>query len=720
MENLQRLILKVGQRLNFLKERQSMRQALMTFALVILAPGTATAQDTQRTLDESLHHLRIAGPREWSEFPEQPEAASLDLKFSAKPNPGEWTLRLRQQDVKQTWNVLLNGKPLGQLVRDENEMITYFAVPKGALALGENHLTIEERETTPDDIRVGEIVLESRPRAAVLSQTILRVEVRDADTGEPLPARITITDARGALQTTGAVSNDHLAVRPGIVYTATGDAKIGLPPGKYKIYAGRGFEYSLAEADVSLKPGGELKQRLTIRREVPTPGYVACDTHIHTLTHSGHGDASVQERMITLAAEGIELPIATDHNVQIDHEPFAREMNVRKYFTPVIGNEVTTPVGHFNIFPVLPGVKPPAYRLKNWNLILNGIYKTPGVKVAILNHARDLHSGVRPFGPKRFNAVVGENLDGWPMQFNAMEVVNSGATQTDPLQLFSDWMTLLNRGYKITPIGSSDSHDVARHFVGQGRTYIRANDEDVSWINADEAVNNLIQGRVMVSYGLLAEIEVDGKYGSGELAPVPKEAVKVGVRVLGPSWVTATRVTLFANGEPIRKAPIPPDSLRDLPAGVCWQGEWTLARPKHDVHLVAIATGPGIDKPYWKTAKPYQPKSPDWDAKVIGCSGAVWLDADRDGRKMSAYDYAKDVFAKSQGDLPTLLELLAEYDGVVAAQAANIYQASGRSLLNPEVQKRVNQADAAVKQGFLKYIAAWRESQIARSSLQAE
>ena len=53
---------------------------------------------------------------------------------------------------------------------------------------------------------------------------------------------------------------------------------------------------------------------LAIRREVATPGLVACDTHVHTLTNSGHGDATIAERVVTLAGEGIELPIATDHN----------------------------------------------------------------------------------------------------------------------------------------------------------------------------------------------------------------------------------------------------------------------------------------------------------------------------------------------------------------------------------------------------------------------
>ncbi len=110
--------------------------------------------------------------------------------------------------------------------------------------------------------------------------------------------------------------------------TSTGSARIGVPAGRYTIYAGRGFEYSLDSTEVTLAAGETLRRRLSIRREVPTECYVACDTHVHTLTHSGHGDASVQERMITLAAEGIELPIATDHNVHIDHRLFDWEPRI--------------------------------------------------------------------------------------------------------------------------------------------------------------------------------------------------------------------------------------------------------------------------------------------------------------------------------------------------------------------------------------------------------
>jgi hypothetical protein len=624
-------------------------------AIALLLPAwSVAAEPAPRMLDEHLHHLRINGPREWAEFAETPEAAHLEIKFAAARNSAEQTLQVRQQDVKQAWNVSLNRKRIGQLVRDENDTVVYFVVPAGGLTDGENVLRIEQATAArpePDDIRAGQIALDGRVLRQVLEECTAAIEVIDADTKEHVPCRLTIVDASGALQTVGAASNDRLAVRPGVVYTANGRARFGLPAGRYTVYAGRGFEYSLDQTTFMVAAGETIQKKLSIRREVPTPGYVACDTHTHTLTHSGHGDASVEERMITLAGEGIELPIATDHNVQIDHEPYARKMNVRGYLTPVIGNEVTTAIGHFNVFPVRADARAPDHKLKTWQAILDDIYRTPDVKVAILNHARDVHAGTRPFGPALFNAAVGENLDGWAMRFNAMEVVNSGATQTDPLRLFHDWMALLNRGRQVTPVGSSDSHDVARYIVGQGRTYIRCDDRDASRIDVEATVDSFVQGRVMVSYGLLAELTVGGKYGPGELAATPDDDVQAAVRVLGPHWVEADRVQLFANGRLIREEAIDAKALRDLPGGVKWNGTWTLPRPKHDVHLVAIATGPGIKGLFWPAAKPYQPTSPQWEPRTIGCSGAVWLDADGDGRRTAAYDYAQRLFAASGGDL---------------------------------------------------------------------
>jgi hypothetical protein len=348
--------------------------------------------------------------------------------------------------------------------------------------------------------------------------------------------------------------------------------------------------------------------------------------------------------------------------------------------------------------------------MTDWRLILNSIYRTDDVKVAILNHARDLHAGIRPFGPKLHNSVVGENIEGWPITFNAIEVVNSSATQTDVLQLFHDWMGLLNRGYLITPVGSSDSHDVGRHFVGQGRTYIRSQDGDPANIDIDMAVDNFLQGHVMVSYGLLTELTVAGKYKSGELAPTPDEMIKVSIRVLGPHWIKATKLNLYANGQLIREQDLLADTTDILPLGVKWAGTWALPKPNHDVHLVAIAIGPGIDGLYWKTAKPYQPTSPEWEANVVGCSGAIWLDVDADGRRTSAYQYAKRVVERSGGDLSMLLELLADYDEAVASQAAYLYQKSGYSLQSTLAQIKLKSATEKTQKGVRRFLEGWKEN----------
>ena len=239
------------------------------FCLAWLPGGFVCAAEL--VLVERLHHLRIDGPREWSEFAETPSADHLEVKFEARPNESPQTLRIRQQDVKQTWRVLLNGKQLGRLRVDENDTVIYFAVPPATLVDGENVLRIEQeaRRQTPDDVRVGEIVLDSRTMNEVLAEATVEVEVRDAKTGQTIPSRLTVLNDDGALQTPAAESNDHLAVRPGIVYTSTGRAKFGLPAGDYTIYAGRGFEYSLAEQTIRVAAGQSERIALAIRREVP-------------------------------------------------------------------------------------------------------------------------------------------------------------------------------------------------------------------------------------------------------------------------------------------------------------------------------------------------------------------------------------------------------------------------------------------------------------------
>ncbi|MBX3442346.1 MAG: CehA/McbA family metallohydrolase [Planctomyces sp.] len=692
-----------------------MHRLIVGLVLIASVPRlSADERPTRREIEPRVRHLRIDGPREWSSFPEQPEAASIDIEFDAAPNSGPVTLLVRQEDVKERWTATLNEQPLGDLVRDENPQIVAFDVPENVLRES-NRLRIEQRPGgPPDDVRIGEIALVDAPQDVALEAGRVDVRVVDAATGAPIPCRLTILRDDGVLPTVAIAPERRLAIRAGTIYTLDGQASFGLPEGTYTVYAGRGFEYSLASARATI-PGDDVKSlALEIRRETPMPGYVACDPHIHTLTHSGHGDATAEERIVTIAGEGLELAVATDHNVAIDYGPLALLLGARGHFTPVIGDEVTTRIGHFNAFPMFPGQRLPDHERGSWEDILNDIHTTPGVRIAILNHARDLHSDVRPFGPARFNSVVGEQQDGWAMRFNAMEILNSSATQSDPLQLTRDWMALLNRGRRVTPVGSSDSHDVLRHFVGQGRTYIRVDDSRPGRIDVDAAMKSFEAGRVLVSYGLIAELVLDGAHHAGDIAPAAGDTVDVEVRVLGPHWTSATLLRVYANGLLIRETPIDGGTREGLAEGVIAIDRWTLARPAHDVHLVAVATGPGIDESWWRTAKPYQPVSPDWEPMVLGVSGAVWLDVDGDGSGTPAHTYAGRLVEDCGEDLGRLAEALAGYDAAVAAQAALQWERRIGPLQSPAARAVWQAGAESVREGFEAYLAAQRETEIAR------
>jgi hypothetical protein len=681
-------------------------------ALVLTATIVSAAAADSRVIDPALHHLRFGPNREWADFPQSAEGPSRSVRFKSDRNAAEWSLRLRHQDVRQTWRLLLNGKELGRLRPDENDMVVYFPVPAGAVVAGDNTLMIVQDGKTADDVRIGEIILDNRPVSQALSEATVEVSVADADSpgkATLLPSRITILNAQGALMSVGAISGDHLAVRPGVIYTGNGRARFGLPAGDYTIYAGRGFAYGLDSVRIQVRPGDVLEKQLAIRREVVTPGWISCDTHVHTLTYSGHGDASVLEQVIAIAGEGIELPVATEHNRQVDYRAAAVTQGVRKYFTPVVGNEVTTTVGHVNAFPLRADGPIPDFKLKDWDLLFASI-NDAGAKIAVLNHPRDLHAGFRPFDPARFVAISGERLDGMALRANAVEVVNSGALQTDVMRAFRDWFGLLNRGVFLTPVGASDSHDVSRYMVGQARTYIRCANTAPGDIDVNAAVDSLLKGRVMVSCGLLAEITVNGKYGPGDLVP-PSDEVKVAVRVLGPSWVQADKVELYANGYKVREAKI----AGAQGPGVKWAGEWTLPRFRHDVHLVAIATGPGVTGLYWPIAKPYQATSPIVERRVIGASGAVWIDSDGDAKRTTAQGYAKRLADAAGADDALLIRSLKDYDEAVAVQAASLLQARGVSVAAQAVRTKAAAAGAQVARGFAAFAEAWRESQIAKA-----
>ena len=278
---------------------------------IVMSPVVGGGTESVTILGEEPVYV-YSGPEsedvEWSEFSSEKFSKEFERKFSGG-GEGSYLLEIHQRDVKQDWRVFINDAEVGKLVRDENPMVIYLPVDGDVVGEGENRLRIVSSGTPRDDISIRKIVLYAGAIGDVVGKGTVRVSV--SAEGKSIPCRITVLNESGEMQTVGAASNGTLAVRPGTVYTSTGRAEFGLPAGRYTVFAGRGFEYSLDSKDVELSGGDQAEVSLSLRREVSTPGYVACDTHVHTLTDSGHGDCMLNERMITIAGEGIEL---ADHN----------------------------------------------------------------------------------------------------------------------------------------------------------------------------------------------------------------------------------------------------------------------------------------------------------------------------------------------------------------------------------------------------------------------
>lgn len=552
--------------------------------LIFVCTPIISAAQKQVILTQSVH-LRDGVKREWSNFPLQAKDSQLVIHFDIKNIAYSKTLAVTQTDVNHIWNVVVNDQTLGALVLDEQKLVATFSIPASILKKHRNTLIIRSSSSNAaqaDDIRIENVVMYNSPIENVMTESSLNIH-------SGIPSRLTILNEEGALQPVKATVGDTLAIRCGVIYSGTGNFSFQLPAGIYRVYASRGFEYGVDSAVIAIRTGQTISKHFTLRHEIDLKNWASMDTHVHTLEFSGHGDASMKERILTIAGEGLDYAVITEHNRVANIGDSVKTMKLDKWFTPISGDELTTSVGHFNVFPVS---EPPSHEVHTWQQVKESIALNREAKIVILNHARDDHNGVRPI-----DTIT--RLSAAQMPINAMEVMNSGSQQTDPRQLYLDWLGLISRGIVLTPVGSSDSHDVSRFIVGQSRTYVHKGD----------LVANFLSGNVGVSFGLFTELLVD---------TVSKNEVTV--NVYAPSWVRPARLRLFANGKEIYVTAI---NDRDKSDKNIFSRKIDIPKFSNEIILVAVAEGNDPHSPWWPIAKPYQHASTEVNPIVLGLTGPV-------------------------------------------------------------------------------------------------
>lgn len=401
-----------------------------------------------------------------------------------------------------------------------------------------------------------ELSYEALPRATASAPAVkparVLVKVHD-ELGRPLPAKIRFDRAASSApifpDTGGLDGVDRFC------WTGNGSIDCHVPPGDYRALVTSGIERDAQRFKFRASPGETQVLKATLPRVVPTPGWIAADLHLHQAP-SVDADISLENRVVSVAAEGLELAVATDHYAVTDLAPVVRELRAEGVLSvplsTIVGTEVSTlgrRFGHFNVFPLEPGQNIRYRDVTPSELFADARKKSPS-GVLQVNHPR-LDEKLGYFAHYRLSYDTAEpRVPGYDPNFDTVEVYNGDDARDLNLVIpvLLDYMHLIGRGYRYTATGSSDSHNLAFLDPGVPRTYIRhgvgEDDETDVFAPQDAVVRALKAGHAIVTSGPFIEVSVNGN-GPGETATGVGPKAKLKVRVRAAPWVNVTRLEVL-------------------------------------------------------------------------------------------------------------------------------------------------------------------------------
>lgn len=418
------------------------------------------------------------------------------------------------------------------------------------------------------------------------------------------------------------------------VTTTDGVVDVPLAPGKYRITLSRGPEYAISQFEVDVTPGtllnacyGTLKsvaEQCVLHRVVDTSGWLACDFHQHTML-GVDAPTNTRDRVIGNVAEGVEIAVASEHNIVADLQPIVRELGLESRLVEISGDELTTdtshrPWGHANVFP-LSGTAINVRDRDVKDLFAELRTQNPG-SVFMINHPRSGGNGY--FDLLDFDRATGSSADArWESKFDAVELWN-GRNVAQRGAVLEDVMSLLRNGHPTTITGTTDTHGMVGQEAGYPRTYVKAKDDALeTWDPArtSELTKAIRETReVVVTNGPFIRV----KRGAIGAVNAARGSITLDVTVTSAPWIEVKKLKLVrvSKNEPVEKE----ITMHSVPSGAMeGSASFTLKVDKDDAVFV-IASGD----------KPLSPVLPGDAAEIRpwAITGAIWLDADGDGHSL--------------------------------------------------------------------------------------
>jgi hypothetical protein len=334
---------------------------------------------------------------------------------------------------------------------------------------------------------------------------------------------------------------------------------LSLPAGTYMAVASRGPEFGRETRVIEVLAGQNPDLNFIVERAVETPGLISLDTHMHTI-HSD-GALTVSGRLKGLAAEGVDVAVAADHNFVTDYGPESERLGLGGELAVIAGNEVTARSGsiHFNSFPVTPrageagfgaiGIADDAPSV----LFKLAREKNPGSLVQV-NHPRS--SGLGYFLTYKLDPEKAASANApFDLNFDVMEAMNGARRSASNQAAILDWFHFLNRGYPIRVVGSSDAHGQDGGETGYSRTYVLYKGPEGKGLNQAALIKAVKDGRSFVSNGPIVAALANGRSTFGDTLTARGGKVNLDVTVTGAPWLEVSEIRLIVNGE--RRETIP-------------------------------------------------------------------------------------------------------------------------------------------------------------------
>ncbi len=443
----------------------------------------------------------------------------------------------------------------------------------------------------------------------------------DGSVKDRLPARISLQSGLDA---------DIAASIRRRVYTASGEGSFLIEPGDYTITVSRGYEYEVCRESASIAAGDTYNVDCSLQRSVDTTGWVAGDLHMHT-ERSIDAVVAVEQRIIQMAAVGLERSPITDHDVVSDLDPYVDGLGLREFITLIAGDEVSPVAAHTNGFPLSLREDRNTYFGVQWygdyddtSCTLKDNPPYPDIWAQLreeydagivqINHPRSNSQGF--LNTFKYDPLVG--LDSFEegdfdLNWDAIELINAGDVDDALTATLADWFSFFNQGVHKAGTAVSDCH--TNDCPGDARSFIRTEEDDPSLVTEEMFVDAIKNLRVQAASGPFVTATIgDAKIGdTAELGG--NGNVELHVKVQAPSWMPVDWIRVVVNGDIV--ATVEADQLQD--AVVRYDASFSLTVDK-DSWFVVLAGAP------LKRLAPVSPGQP-----VLTITNPIFVDLNDDG-----------------------------------------------------------------------------------------